>query len=141
MDYSLPASSAPGKNTGVSSRSLLQGVFPAQGLTPCLPHCRWSLSHLSCREARGCLRVLYLVGELALSPLKAVNDQNISGPAPPPSWSPRCCRHFRQTTTFVVGLLSRMRFLHFSSRARGRDSETTSGPAEPNTRVCLQLGA
>jgi hypothetical protein len=29
-----------GKNTGVGSLSLLQGVFPTQGSNPGLPHCR-----------------------------------------------------------------------------------------------------
>ena len=32
-----------GKNTGVGSHSLLQGIFPTQGLNPSLPHCRWIL--------------------------------------------------------------------------------------------------
>ena len=32
---------SPGQNTGVSSLSLLQGIFPTQGLNPGLPHCRW----------------------------------------------------------------------------------------------------
>ena len=31
---------SPGKNTGVGSHSLLQGIFPTQGLNPGLPHCR-----------------------------------------------------------------------------------------------------
>ena len=31
----------PGKNTGVSCHTLLQGIFPAQGLNPGLLHCRW----------------------------------------------------------------------------------------------------
>ena len=45
---SLPAE-LPGKpkNTGVGSLSLLQGIFPTQGLNPGLPHCRWILYHLS----------------------------------------------------------------------------------------------
>ena len=30
---------SPGQNTGVGSLSLLQGVFPAQGAHPGLPHC------------------------------------------------------------------------------------------------------
>ena len=38
MDYS-PWNS-PGQNTGVGSLSLLQGIFPTQGLIPGLPHCR-----------------------------------------------------------------------------------------------------
>ena len=37
----------PGKNTGVGSHSLLQGIFPTQGLNPGLPHCRQILYHLS----------------------------------------------------------------------------------------------
>ena len=31
----------------VASRSLLQGIFPTQGLNPGLPHCRWILYHMS----------------------------------------------------------------------------------------------
>ena len=36
-----------GQNTGVSSLSLLQGIFPTQGSNPGLLHCRWILSQLS----------------------------------------------------------------------------------------------
>ena len=38
---------SPGKNTGVVSHSLLQGIFPTQGLNPGLLHCRWILYRLS----------------------------------------------------------------------------------------------
>ena len=38
---------SPGQNTGVGSCSLLQGLFPTQGLNPGLPHCRWILYQLS----------------------------------------------------------------------------------------------
>ena len=38
---------SPGKNTGVGCHALLQGIFPAQGLNPGLPRCRWILYHLS----------------------------------------------------------------------------------------------
>ena len=31
---------SPGQNTGVGSYTLLQGIFPAQGSNPGLPHCR-----------------------------------------------------------------------------------------------------
>ena len=37
----------PGQNTGVGSLSLLQGIFPTQGLNPGLPHCRRILYLLS----------------------------------------------------------------------------------------------
>ena len=45
MDYSLWDS--PGQNTGMGSLSLLQGIFPTQGLNPNLPHCRQILYQLS----------------------------------------------------------------------------------------------
>ena len=38
---------SPGQNTGVGNCSLLQGIFPTQGLNPGLPHCRWILYQLS----------------------------------------------------------------------------------------------
>ena len=38
---------SPGQNTGAGSHSPLQGIFPIQGSNPGLPHCRWSLYHLS----------------------------------------------------------------------------------------------
>ena len=44
-----------GQNTGVSSLSLLQGIFPTQGSNPGLPHCRQILYQLS---HRGSLRIL-----------------------------------------------------------------------------------
>ena len=51
MDCSLRGSSvhgdSPGKNTGVGCLSLLQGIFPTQGLNPGLQHCRQILYCLS----------------------------------------------------------------------------------------------
>ena len=43
MDYT------PGQNAGVGSLSLLQGIFPTQGLSPGLSHHRWILYQLSCQ--------------------------------------------------------------------------------------------
>ena len=45
----------PGQNTGVGSLSLLQGIFPNQGLNPDLPHCRRILYQLSHKRS---LRIL-----------------------------------------------------------------------------------
>ena len=55
---------SPGKNTGVSSHSLLQRIFLTQGLNPGLLHCRqivYCLSHqgspvsiLTCSVAKSC---------------------------------------------------------------------------------------
>ena len=49
MDCSLPGSSrdSPGKNTGVGCHFLLQGIFPIQGLNPCLLHWQADFSPLS----------------------------------------------------------------------------------------------
>ena len=41
---------SPGQNTGVGSLSLLQGIFPTQGLNPGLPHCRQILYQLSHKD-------------------------------------------------------------------------------------------
>ena len=47
--YSLSLS--PSKNTEVGSRSLPHEIFPTQGSSPGLLHCRWILYYLSYREA------------------------------------------------------------------------------------------
>ena len=38
---------SPGKNTGMGSFYLLQGIIPIQGMNPGLLHCRWILYQLS----------------------------------------------------------------------------------------------
>ena len=47
--------SSSGQNSGMGSLSLLQGIFPTQGLNLGLPHCRWILYQLS---HKGSPRVL-----------------------------------------------------------------------------------
>ena len=51
MDCSLPGSfvhgDSLGKNAGVGSQTLLQGIFPIQGSNPGLPQFRLILDHLS----------------------------------------------------------------------------------------------
>ena len=42
-----------GQNTGVGNLSLLQGIFPTQGSSTGLPHCRWILYQLNHREAQN----------------------------------------------------------------------------------------
>ena len=41
----------PGKNTGVGSHSLLQGIFPIQGWNPGLLYRRWFFTIWATREA------------------------------------------------------------------------------------------
>ena len=50
-----------GQNTGAGSLSLLQGIFPTQGLNLCLPHCRQILYQLS---HKGSPRILEWVAYL-----------------------------------------------------------------------------
>ena len=38
---------SPGKNTGAGGHAFLQGIFPTQGSSPGVPHCRWILYRLS----------------------------------------------------------------------------------------------
>ena len=65
MDCGLQGSFVHGiiqhKKTGVGSLSLLQGIFPTQGLNPGLPHCRRILYHLS---HQGSPRILEWVAYL-----------------------------------------------------------------------------
>ena len=42
---------SPGQNTGACSLTLLQRIFPTQGLNPGLPHCRRILYQLSYQES------------------------------------------------------------------------------------------
>ena len=52
----------PGKNTGLGSHPLLQGILPTQGSNPGLLHCRQILYHLrATREALHCWRECQLV--------------------------------------------------------------------------------
>ena len=46
---------APGQNTGLGSRSLLQGIFPTLGSNPGLPHWRRILYQLSHQGSPGIL--------------------------------------------------------------------------------------
>ena len=63
------AQNSPGQNTGVSSLSLLQGIFPTQGSNSGLLHCRWILYKLS---HKGSPRVLeWVVYPLSFSTMDA----------------------------------------------------------------------
>ena len=54
MDCSLPGSTwnLSGKNTGVGSHALLQGIFLTEGSNPGIIYSRQILYHLSHQEAR-----------------------------------------------------------------------------------------
>ena len=59
MDYTIHGIL---QNTGVGSRSLLQGIFPTQGLNPGLLHCRQILYQLSQQENKSELEEVVRAG-------------------------------------------------------------------------------
>ena len=73
---------SPGQDTGVGSLSLLQGIFPSQGLNPGLTHCRWILYQLSHKGSPYTLKVKVKL----LSPVRLfVTLWTVACQAPPPS--------------------------------------------------------
>ena len=58
----------PGQNTGVGSHSLLQGIFPTQGMNPGLPHCRQILCQLSRQGSPNYERWFSIKGHLKPPP-------------------------------------------------------------------------
>ena len=64
---------SPGQNMGVGSLSLLQGIFPIQGLNPGLPHCRQILCQLS---HKGSPRILEWVAYSLLQRIFLTQESN-----------------------------------------------------------------
>ena len=62
---------SPGKNTGVGRHSLLQGIFPTQGLNLGLLHCRWIFFHHLSHQGREWLVCGKSVVNTALPPGRA----------------------------------------------------------------------
>ena len=60
---------SPGKNTGVDSHSLLQGIFPTQWSNLRLPHCRPILYHLS---HQGYIWVIHKTGKICISTIYCI---------------------------------------------------------------------
>ena len=65
----------PGQNTGVGSHSLLQGIFPTQGLNPGLLHCRQTLYYqavdpcIYMSESLCCLPEIITISLIGYTPL------------------------------------------------------------------------
>ena len=67
---------SPGQNTGVSSLSFLQGIFPTQGSNSCLPHCRWILSRLSYQGRSHQLSILHTVSIVYMCQSQSPNSSH-----------------------------------------------------------------
>ena len=71
---------SPGQNTGVSSLCLLQGIFPIQGLNPCLPQCRQILYQLSQKKSPRILEwVSYAFSRVSSPPRNRTGVSCIAG--------------------------------------------------------------
>ena len=57
----------PGKNTGMGSHSLLQGIFLTQGSNPGLRHCRQILNHLSHQRNPNVITQILKTGDAFLA--------------------------------------------------------------------------
>ena len=69
---------SPGQNTRVGTLSLLQGIFPAQGLNPGLPHCRRVLYQLSHKGRLICEKKPLNEPTIASLPYSATNNKKRS---------------------------------------------------------------
>ena len=64
-----------------------RGIFPAQGLNPGLPHCRWILSWLSYQGSSGAIMVLHkqdfsketLLTNIFKKEIRTLEQQNLPG--------------------------------------------------------------
>ena len=68
--------SSPHQNTGVGSRSLLQGIFPIQGSNPGLPHCRQILYQLSHQGRPRILNWVSVPFSSSFSPPRKIRRSN-----------------------------------------------------------------
>ena len=112
---------SPGQNTGVGSRSLLQGIFPTQGSIPGLPHCKQILYQLSHQGSPRVLEwVAYLVSIGSSPPRNRTGISFIAGgfftAETKPTWnavkiwlSILQFAHFQRASTYkILGLCVRV---------------------------------
>ena len=124
---------SPVQNTGVNSLSLLQGIFPTQGLNPGLPYCRWILCQLSHKGSPNCngynegletcrryhpwlwLRTLSHEGRIFVMYCCLKISPKFSGLKPPPLYWLRCYRseiHHRWWSLLQWYFLGSLKGLH-----------------------------
>ena len=71
---------SPGQNTEVGNLSLLQGIFPTQGLNPGLPHWKWSLYQLSHKGSPRILKwVVYPFSSRSFQPMNRTGVSCVAG--------------------------------------------------------------
>ena len=103
---------SPGKNTGVGCHSLLQGIFPTQGLNPGLPCCRqifYCMRHQGSPGIRLKFNLHIQVGWFAF--LKQLLSQQGLGSLGL-SWFVSVALHLEAICSKQANILSALRFLH-----------------------------
>ena len=126
---------SPGWNTGVSSRSLLQGIFPTQESKPGLPLCGQILYQLSHQGSPRILeRVAYPFSRASFPPRNGTRVYRIAGgflscPCAGPAKSQLAQRFASPQPRALEGL--RQRAVPRGERARGRESPGREGPPAP----------
>ena len=121
---------SPGWNTGVSSRSLRQGIFPTQGSKPGLPLCGQILYQLSHQGSPRILeRVAYPFSRASSPPRNGTRVYRIAGgflgcPCAGPAKSQLAQRFASPQPRALEGL--RQRAVPRGERARGRPSSAAA---------------
>ena len=82
---------SPGKNTGVGSHSLLQGIFPTQGSNPGLLHYRQILYHLSCQGSPFHAVVIQSLSWFNSLGSHGLQHARLPCPSPSPEVCPSSC--------------------------------------------------
>ena len=70
---------SPGQNTGMGSFSLLQGIFPTQGLNQGLLNCRWTLYQLSYQGSHLLFKIqgYFIISEIGGNLYNNVRSQSL----------------------------------------------------------------
>ena len=70
---------SPGQTTGVGSLSLLQGIFPTQGLNQGLLNCRWTLYQLSYQGSHLLFKIqgYFIISEIGGNLYNNVRSQSL----------------------------------------------------------------
>ena len=112
---------SPSQDTGVGSRSLLQGIIPTQGSNSGLPHCRWILYQMS-HQGNPCslmspIKSLILQMEVLDYFLNGLGPVDVSDTALP-SW------RVKTTTSAASPTSSPTLFENFQNETLKSDSPT-----------------
>ena len=97
---------SPGKKTEVGGHSLLQGIFPTEGLNPGLLHCKWILYHWAGVWVLGFFppcSIGSVTGPAALETVVRLRNQIVAPPLPCETTNPWPSHNRTQRTLWQAG--------------------------------------